>query len=107
MQGIRERFLPEFTLSLAEGVEMTTRVTLHRSRSKHPDGTGIALLLFCDLCSRKFSAKKNFEFHNGSAEGTQGKVFKKTLFSLRALRLCGEYSSSSIGCGSAAPGSCG
>ena len=28
MRGIQERFLPEFTLSLAEGVEMTKRVSL-------------------------------------------------------------------------------
>jgi hypothetical protein len=53
--------------------------------------------------SRKL-AKKNLEFRGGGAKAPRKKLLRN-LFFLRALRLCGECSSSPIGCGSAALGS--
>jgi len=41
MPGIQERFLPEFTLSLTEGVEMTRRLVSWRENDLNFEGTSI------------------------------------------------------------------
>jgi hypothetical protein len=63
MRGILERFLPEFTLSLAEGVEMTMRFPFA-------------------AFARDYS-----EFGCGSAALGSSKFFVVKFFFLRALRI--------------------